>query len=89
MLILTESPANVNHYIVRQQRMESALAGYHCQPIPNNQIGSYLNGLAVRAQKFILGKPGDRFCRISLIVSAIYVLILLVQAVRFYMGVAR
>jgi hypothetical protein len=86
---LSPFSTEVNHYIARQQRMESALAGYHCQPLPNSQIGSYLDGLLIRGRKFIAGKPGNRFCRISLILASIYVLILLCQSVIFWMGVPR
>jgi hypothetical protein len=79
-----QSNFNVNNHLARQARMESALAGYRLQTPPHGINRSYLDGLFIRAEKFITGLSGDRFCKACVYLGGLYLLWLVMQAIQFY-----
>jgi hypothetical protein len=76
-----------NHFLVRQVRMESALAGYRIQPPPYGINCHYLDGLFIRMYKFITGLSGDHFCKACIYVGMLYLAYLVMQAIQFWWGV--
>jgi hypothetical protein len=65
-------PTTSNHFDLRQQRMESVLAGYRLQGIPNKHTGSYIDGLMIRARRFIIRRPDDAICWFIIAAAAIW-----------------